>query len=111
MSARLVEAKAAEESERAERSRLHAAVSVTEARVHQLGDQLRDVAGDVGAVHERLSPAVTEDLVTKVVATVPDEWLEPEPGLDDANAVRDAYVEHVLARVAAPAAWLPGGAR
>ncbi len=72
---------------------------------------LRDVAGDVGAAHERLSPAVTEDLVTKVVAAVPDEWLGPAPGLDDAGAVRDAYVEHVLARVAAPAAWLPGGAR
>jgi hypothetical protein len=72
---------------------------------------LRDGAGDGGAAHARLSPRVTEDLVTKVVAAVPDEWLEPAPGLDDANAVRDAYVEHLLERVSAPTAWLPGGAR
>lgn len=72
---------------------------------------LRGVAGDVKAAHDRLSNAVTEDLVTKVVGAVPDEWLEPAPGLEDANAVRNAYVEHLLERVSAPAAWLPGGAR
>ena len=72
---------------------------------------LRGVADEVVAAHERLSPTVTEDLVTKVVAAVPGEWLDPAPGLEDANAVREAYVEHLLARVAEPAAWLPGGAR
>ena len=71
---------------------------------------LRDVASDVGAAHERLAPQVTDALLRDVTAAVPDEWLEPAPGLDDAHAVRTAYREHLLARVANPAAWLPGGA-
>ena len=71
---------------------------------------LRDVASDVRAAHERLAPQVTDALLRDVAAAVPDEWLEPAPGLDDADAVRAAYREHLLARVANPAAWLPGGA-
>ncbi|MDU0315647.1 HipA family kinase [Phycicoccus sp. M110.8] len=71
---------------------------------------LRDVASDVRAAHERLAPQVTDALLRDVTAAVPDEWLEPSPGLDDAEAVRTAYREHLLARVANPAAWLPGGA-
>ena len=71
---------------------------------------LRDVASDVRAAHERLAPQVTDALLRDVTAAVPDEWLEPAPGLDDAEAVRTAYREHLLARVANPAAWLPGGA-
>jgi hypothetical protein len=71
---------------------------------------LRDVASDVRAAHERLAPQVTDALLRDVTAAVPDEWLEPAPGLDDAEAVRAAYRDHLLARVANPAAWLPGGA-
>ncbi|MFC8500907.1 HipA family kinase [Pedococcus sp. NPDC057267] len=71
---------------------------------------LRDVASDVRAAHERLAPQVTDALLSEVTSAVPGEWLEPAPGLDDADAVRAAYREHLLARVANPAAWLPGGA-
>jgi hypothetical protein len=68
---------------------------------------LRDVAGEVGASHERLAPQVTQDALAQVVGLVPDDWLEPAPGLDSPDEVRTAYVEHLLARVARPQAWLP----
>lgn len=69
---------------------------------------LRDVASGTGAAHERLSPTITSELLAGVVDAVPDGWLEQAPGLDTPRAVRAAYVEHLLARVANPTAWLPG---
>ncbi len=68
---------------------------------------LRDVASSAAAAHERLSPTITAELLATVVAAVPDGWLEQAPGLDTPEAVRAAYVEHLLARVANPSAWLP----
>lgn len=68
---------------------------------------LRAVAGDLRDTDAELSPLVDTALLTDVVAQVPDEWLEPAPGLPDAEAVRAAYVEHLLARVASPRVWLP----
>ncbi|RCG32453.1 aminotransferase class I and II [Sphaerisporangium album] len=56
---------------------------------------------------EEMPGLVTEDLLRTVTALVPDEWLEDEPGFDDDAAVRDAYVDHLLTRAAAPRAWLP----
>lgn len=72
---------------------------------------LLDVAGDVAAAHAELAPRVDETLLEEVLAQVPDPWLEPAPGLADPGAVRAAYRENLLARVANPAAWLPGAAR
>lgn len=69
---------------------------------------LADVAGNPGSAHARLSPLVTPELVDEVTAQVPDEWLEPAPGLDSPDAVREAYREHLLAR-ASSTAWVPGG--
>ncbi|GII86380.1 hypothetical protein Ssi03_43700 [Sphaerisporangium siamense] len=54
---------------------------------------------------------VTEDLLRAVTALVPDEWLEDEPGFAGPAAVRDAYVDHLLARAHGPRAWLPEVAR
>ena len=71
---------------------------------------LRDVAADPAAAHERLAPLLTPELLDSVVALVPDQWLEPAPGLDSPAELRTAYREHLQARVAKPAAWLPGGA-
>ncbi len=72
---------------------------------------LLDVADDVRSVHDRLAPLVTADLVDSVLGDVPEEWLETGVGLADPAAVRSAYAEHLLVRLASPAAWLPGGAR
>ena len=70
---------------------------------------LRDVASSPAAAHDRHSPTITAELLGAVVAEVPDGWLEHAPGLQTPDAVRAAYVEHLLARVANPSAWLPGG--
>ena len=70
---------------------------------------LRDVAADPQAAHDRLAPQVTEELLGSVTALVPDEWLEQAPGLETPDAVRTAYVQHLLARATRPAAWLPEG--
>jgi hypothetical protein len=42
-----------------------------------------------------------------VVAEVPDEWLEGVPGAESPDALRQRYVDYLLARVAAPRVWLP----
>jgi hypothetical protein len=49
---------------------------------------------------------VTRELVADVLAAVPDAWLSPEPDAPDPAAVRAAYVEFLVARIAARAAWL-----
>ena len=51
---------------------------------------------------------VTGPVLEEVLAQVPDDWLEG-PAPDDApDAVRDRYVEQLLARLAARDAWVPG---
>lgn len=55
---------------------------------------------DIAAAAAGLAPRVTEELLTEVVADVPDEWLEGEPGFDGPDAVRRAYVEVLLERAA-----------
>ena len=71
---------------------------------------LRDVASSPAAAHERHAPTVTRETLTDVVAAVPEVWLEQAPGLETPEAVRAAYVDHLLARVANASAWLPGDA-
>ena len=68
---------------------------------------LREVADDVPAADAELAPRVTADLLGDVLSLVPDEWLEPAPGMEDPASVRAAYVQNLLARLAGPRAWLP----
>jgi hypothetical protein len=53
---------------------------------------------DVAAAAAELAPLVTEELLTEVVAAVPDEWLAGEPGFETTDQLRRAYVEPLLAR-------------
>jgi hypothetical protein len=69
---------------------------------HVLGDHLPGLA----AADAELAPQVTEQLLREVVGQVPDEWLEPVPGADDADALRAAYVGFLLARVSGERPWL-----
>ncbi len=66
---------------------------------------LAPFAKGLPAVNAELQPLVTRELLQEVVALVPGEWLKEEAGVAD---VRAAYVEQLAARVAEPAAWLPG---
>lgn len=70
---------------------------------------LVDVAGNLRAAHEKLTSMVSEELLEEVTDQVPDLWLEQTPSLGSPAAVRAAYRDHLLARVASTA-WVPGGA-
>ncbi|WP_181808208.1 HipA family kinase [Streptomyces shenzhenensis] len=60
---------------------------------------------DTRAADAELAPKVSEELLREIVAEVPDEWLTEDfatPG-----EARQAYVDHLYARVRASGAWLP----
>ncbi|SPE99915.1 HipA family kinase [Streptomyces sp. MA5143a] len=72
-------------------------------RHHALGHY----APDVRAADAELAPKVTERLLRRIVAEVPDAWLAAEDGFATPDAARTAYVDYLHARVRASAAWLP----
>ncbi|WP_232311869.1 HipA family kinase [Janibacter melonis] len=72
---------------------------------------LRDLAGDLTEVHERACAVLTPQRLTDIVDLVPDEWLTPSEHLPTTQAIRDEYVRHLVQRLAAPDAWLPGAGR
>ncbi|MGW4870681.1 HipA family kinase [Streptomyces chartreusis] len=72
-------------------------------RHHALGHYTPDVR----AADAELAPRVTEELLRTIVDEVPDAWLADESGHVTPDAAREAYVEHLHARVRASAAWLP----
>ncbi|MER5195148.1 HipA family kinase [Streptomyces sp. NPDC002755] len=72
-------------------------------RHHALGR----CAPDTRAADAELAPRVTEELLRRIVAEVPDAWLADEEGFTTPDAVREAYVRYLHARAAASAAWLP----
>ena len=69
---------------------------------------LAPFAGRLVEADEALAPRVDAALLGEVVALVPDEWLAASRGSPTADAVRAAYVEHLLARVTAPRPGCPG---
>ncbi|MFJ4821012.1 HipA family kinase [Streptomyces sp. NPDC088801] len=64
---------------------------------------------DVRAADAELAPRVTEELLRRILAEVPDAWLADEPGFATADEVREAYVTYLHARVQASRHWLPTG--
>jgi hypothetical protein len=74
-----------------------------------------DLTGHVFAEHAEaaaqldltLAAEVTPDLLAEVLALVPDDWLEPAPGHELPDAVRERYRSYLEARLASPRAWLP----
>ncbi len=56
---------------------------------------------------EALAPLLVRPLLEQVASSVPDQWLEDEPGFDSAAQVREAYVDHFLRRVDAREVWQP----
>ena len=64
-------------------------------------------APEVAAADAALAPLVTEELLTEVVALIPDEWLPDEPGFDSPEDQRAAYTTHLTARAARSAEWIP----
>jgi len=64
----------------------------------------------VPAAAAALAPLVTRDLLHEVVGLVPDEWLVRFPDPATPGELRAAYVEHLVARLAAAPAWIPAAA-
>jgi hypothetical protein len=69
-------------------------------------------AGHVQDADKALAPRITTELLTEVTGLVPDDWLTPNEseialGLDSPDALRGAYVTHLLDRLANRPAWLP----
>jgi len=50
---------------------------------------------------------LTTDVIRNTVAQVPVEWLAGEPGVENIENLRDAYVAQIERRLAARAVWLP----
>lgn len=69
---------------------------------------LADVGPAAVSVHERAVALLDRAALTAIVDSVPEEWLEVTDDLPDPAAVRAAYVDHLSARLASPAAWLGG---
>jgi hypothetical protein len=69
---------------------------------------LVECSPDLRAADADLAPRVSRPLLERVLAQVPDDWLEgPEPD-EPPERVRERYVAQLLARLAARDAWLPG---
>ncbi|RJQ76767.1 aminotransferase class I and II [Pseudonocardiaceae bacterium YIM PH 21723] len=77
------------------------------ARAYDAADHvLAGYATRLPEADERLAGMVTEELLTEVLALIPDAWLE-ESGLPSPAETRAAYLSHLLARLDARAQWLP----
>lgn len=63
-------------------------------------------AAPLAEVDRFFSSLVTRELIADILAAVPDEWLGTEPDAPDLAAVRAAYVDFLVARVADRSAWL-----
>jgi hypothetical protein len=69
----------------------------------------REHAAELPAVDAELRELLDSRAISEVVAAVPDDWLEPVPGAEDAAAVRAAYVDFLSARLGT-SQWLPRAA-
>ena len=66
----------------------------------------RDHAGALPAVDAEVAGLLGPEVFAEVLAEVPDAWLEPVPGAESPDAVRQAYVAFLTARLATRT-WLP----
>lgn len=62
----------------------------------------------VDEADEVSTAALSRRVLTEVTADVPDEWLTDEPGFGNPDAVREGYVDWLVARLEARDSWLLG---
>jgi hypothetical protein len=67
---------------------------------------LLPVAGPIAEADTRLAPRLDRAALERIVARVPDAWLQDEPHPPDPAARRAAYVAHLAGRLAAPRVWV-----
>ena len=62
-------------------------------------------AGAVPEADAALGPLLTPETLAEVLAAIPDEWLDGEPGFRGVDEVRSAYAEFLSARLEEPRGW------
>jgi hypothetical protein len=62
-------------------------------------------AGAVPEVDAALGPLLTPETLAEILAAIPDEWLDGEPGFRGVDEVRSAYAEFLSARLEEPRGW------
>jgi hypothetical protein len=79
------------------------------ARPYDIADHaLLGCTPDIDAADRELAGRITPAVISGAVAAVPDEWLEPEPGLASPEEIRQAHVRQLSRRLAGREAWLTG---
>ncbi|MFD4328342.1 HipA family kinase [Nocardioides sp. NPDC058538] len=68
---------------------------------------LRAHADEAVAQNDELAARLDDAVLEKVLADVPDEWLEPVPGYDTPESLRERYVAFLRARLDGGRPWLP----
>jgi len=63
-------------------------------------------ASQLDPADSRLRPRVTADLVSRIVADIPDEWLGNESVFPNRVAHREAYARYLIERLNGPRDWL-----
>jgi hypothetical protein len=63
-------------------------------------------AGSIVDADAQLAPRLDRTILEGFAAGIPDDWLQPEPGLPDPDAHRRAYVDYLMARLDAPRAFV-----
>lgn len=63
-------------------------------------------ASELREIDDELSALLTRDVIERVVALIPEEWLSEETYFSDAAAHRGAYVDYLARRLEEPRPWL-----
>ena len=63
-------------------------------------------AENIRQADAELAPRLTSETIRGVLNLVPNEWLREEPGFDDPEEVRSAYIEYLSNRLEEPRAWV-----
>ena len=79
------------------------------ARAYDIADHALVGCGPlIDAADKELAGRITAEVLAEAVAAVPDEWLEPEPGLARPEQIRQAHVTQLTRRLASREKWLAG---
>ncbi|WP_218885510.1 HipA family kinase [Kineococcus aurantiacus] len=87
-----------------------AAASVDRPLRHAEDHLLLRAAAPLDTVADRCAAVLTPQVLRAAVEAVPAEWVEDEPGFEDAGALRGAYLDWFTARLAATG-WVADLAR
>jgi hypothetical protein len=72
---------------------------------------LLDLASRIAEADAAMSGRITREVVERIVALIPDDWLEDTPLFPTAHEHRAAYVRYLCARLAAPRAFVEEAVR